>query len=160
VTGLLDMVVEVEHRFAAAPEQVFALLSDVEAMAGLGPEHEQAIWTDASRTAFTGRNRMGDAVWEVPCFVVEDSAPTRFAWTVGPVSSPSATWSYDLWPDGDGTLVRQRFAHGPGPTYLRGYVEQHPDRAERAIAGRAEMLRANMLTVLAAADARLRSGRP
>jgi hypothetical protein len=91
---LLDMVVEVEHRFAAAPEQVFTMLSDVEAMAGLGPEHEQATWTDTSRTN------------------------------------------------------------------LRGYVEQHPDRAEQAIAGRAEMLRANMLTVLAAADARLRSGRP
>lgn len=44
-----DMTVDVEHHFDAPAEQVFALLTDVEPMAGLGPEHESAAWLDDRR---------------------------------------------------------------------------------------------------------------
>ncbi len=148
------MVVEVEHRFASAPETVYALLTDVERMAELGPEHRAAQWLDG--VTFTGRNTMGDRTWEVTCHVIERDPPRTFAWTVGDVASPSSTWSYVLTPDGAGTLVRQRFAHGPGFSFLRAYVERDPDAAAPVITGRAQHLQANMLTVLRAAEALLR----
>jgi uncharacterized protein YndB with AHSA1/START domain len=156
---LSAMTVEVTHRFAADIGRVWALLSDFERMAGLGPEHLAArVDGDAGGregpavgTTFTGRNRIGDREWEVPCHVVAVEAPTHLAWTVLDPAEPSSTWTYDLSPDGDGTVVVQRFRHGPGFSYLRASVERHPERAEDIVRGRAEMLRSNMEATLRAA---------
>jgi hypothetical protein len=41
--------------------------------------------------------------------------------------------------------------HGPGTTYLRIFCEQHPEKADRAMARRAEELRQNMTAVLSRA---------
>lgn len=153
---LEQLVVEVRQRFDAPPADVYDLLHDVERMAGLGPEHESATWT--SPTTFTGRNRLGELAWEVPCFVIADEPPHRFAWTVGPAPEHGSTWTYELQQDGLGTLVIQRMQHGPGHTYLREFCEQRPDKAERAIARRSEELRSNMTVVLAAAAELLRQG--
>ena len=148
VVVLENMVVEVQHRFDAPPDEVFALLHDVERMAGLGPEHDRATWTGPA--TFTGTNCRPDLDlrWEVTCFVIADSPPHEFAWTVGPPDHPSATWSYRLEPDGGGTLVTQRMVHGPGTTYLRVFCTQQPDKAQRAVARRAAELEQNMTAVL------------
>ncbi len=146
VTVLEDMTVEVEHHFDAPVEQVFALLTDVARMAGLGPEHESAAWLDGRR--FTGRNRLGDLTWEVTCHVTELDPPRAFAWSVGDPALASSTWRYDLHADGVGTLVRQRFQHGPGMSYLRRRCEQDPAGADGYIAWRADNLRTSMATVL------------
>ena len=143
---LEQMVVEVEQRFDAAPAEVFALLHDVERMAGLGPEHTKAAWV--SPVLFTGWNSRGGHEWETPCHVVVDEPPRAFGWTVGTPGRQSSTWTYELEPDGDGTLVRQRFQHGPGPSGLRDAVESQPDRAEEWMARRGKGLRRNMTTVL------------
>ena len=116
------MHVEVEHRFDLAIGDVWALLSDVERMAGLGPEHVEAVWTTVDRgpgSEFTGKNRRGDMEWEVPCFVTECDPPSRFAWTVLEPDNPSSRWSYTLSPDGEGTVVVQRFEHGPNYSFTR-----------------------------------------
>lgn len=147
------MAVEVQQRFDAPPEDVFALLHDVERMAGLGPEHHTATWT--SPTTFTGQNRFGDTEWEVPCVVVLDEPPTAFGWTVGPPEEPASTWTYRIEPDGDATVVTQRFALGPGRSRLRHYCALEPEKAQSFIAWRTEGLRANMATVLQAAAALL-----
>lgn len=159
VTGLS---VEASYRFAAGPEEVWALLTDVERMAGLGPEHEHARWTtraDPARVSvgdvFVGRNRIGEREWELPCTILAADAPRHLAWAVLSVEEPSSTWTYDLTPDGDGdapgTVVVQRFRHGPGFSYLRAAVEARPERAEEILAGRARTLRTNMGATLAAA---------
>ena len=60
---LLVMKVEVSHYFNAPIEAVWALLSDVERMAGLGPEHVEAHWLGQEigvGAQFSGRNRRGD----------------------------------------------------------------------------------------------------
>jgi uncharacterized protein YndB with AHSA1/START domain len=160
LVDLSQLTVEVEHRFAAPPAAVFALLTDVERMAGLGPEHQTARWTDRGRTRFTGVNQLGDLQWEVTCVVVENEPPRAFGWTVGEPGEQSSTWSYALVPDGDGTLVTQRFAHGPGMTYLRQLCEAKPERAEVYVARRSADLRSNMLAVLSAAEALLTTGTP
>ena len=150
-----DMQVEVEHRFDAPPDDVFAVLTDVERMAGLGPEHQTAQWLDEERTRFSGTNLMGDRTWEVTCHVLVSEPPYRFGWTVGDAEAPSSTWSYDLAADGEGTLVRQRFVLGPGRSFLRHAIGKEPDKAEQYVDGRAAQLRADMLNVLAAAESLL-----
>jgi hypothetical protein len=93
------MVVEVSAGLPCPPEQAFALLSDVERMAGLGPEHLEARWVDGTRglgARYTGRNRRGDREWEVHCEVVGYEPPRLFAWRVGDLDAPTGFWSYEL----------------------------------------------------------------
>ena len=64
ISALLSvMKVEVSHHFNAPIEAVWALLSDVERIAGLGPEHVEAHWLGEERglgAQFSGKNRRGD----------------------------------------------------------------------------------------------------
>lgn len=159
MTAVDDMAVEVREVLPAPPERVFALLTDVERMAGLGPEHVRAEWLGDERgvgARFRGWNeREGIGGWDLPCVVLAHDPPHRFAWTTGDPDRPSSTWSYDLSPTDGGTLVVHRFAHGPGPTFLRQAAERKPDRAEVYVAKRGAELEANMRTVLQAAAALL-----
>ncbi len=152
------MVVEVVEVLPAPPARVFALLTDVERMAGLGPEHSHAQWRDDRRgvgAVFVGSNERDGRGWNVPCHVVEHEPATRFAWSTGDPEQPSATWSYQLEPVEGGTLVTQVFRHGPGFTYLRRFVEKYPEREQELVAGRAAELEQNMRRVLRAAAALL-----
>jgi uncharacterized protein YndB with AHSA1/START domain len=156
---LSEMVVEVAEVVPAPPDEVFALLTDVELMAGLGPEHVGARWVGTVRgvgAAFVGVNRrQGIGTWEVRCRVVEHEPPTRFAWATGDADEPSALWSYTLRPIEGGTQVIQRFQHGPGRSYLRLSCEKRPEKAGQYVAGRAAELEGNMRSVLRAAAGQL-----
>ncbi|MCU1593076.1 MAG: putative cyclase/dehydrase [Frankiales bacterium] len=153
---LTSVGVEVEHHFDAPVEDVFALLTDVERMAGLGPEHERAQWLDEARTRFRGWNRLGERTWEVVCPVITFEPPTAFAFVVGDdPAHPSSTWSYTLTAEGPGTLVRQRFQHGPGESGLSHAVRHDPDHAQAIIDRRLEQHANNMIVVLRAAEALL-----
>lgn len=162
--GLEEMVVEVTRTIDAPIDAVWALLTDVERMAGLGPEHDAARWLprdDGSQPSsngpavgdrFTGSNRRDSFHWEVICHVVEWEPPRRWSWTVLEPANASSTWSYELTEDGTRTIVSQRFQHGPGPSFVRSSVERDPERAAEVINGRSEMLRRNMLATLVAAS--------
>jgi uncharacterized protein YndB with AHSA1/START domain len=156
---LTHVAVEVEHVFAASIEDVFALLSDVERMGGLGPEHERAQWLDEGRTRFTGWNRRGETAWSVECHVITCTPPTDFAFTVGDPGRPSSTWSYDLEATGQGTRVRQRFQHGPGRSGLSYAIHTDPGNAQAYIDARSAEHATNMRHVLTAAE-RLLTGTP
>ena len=161
VVDLTAMTVEVTHRFGYGVDEVWALLSDVERMAGLGPEHVDAHWDGSDRgvgARFTGRNRIGDFEWTVPCWITVWEPPHRLAWTVLEPDWPSSTWSYRLESDEAGTAVTQRFQHGPGPSYIRRVVTDSPDRAADVVGGRCATLAANMAATLAAADRLLATG--
>ena len=146
------MVVEVTHRFQAPIVEVWPLLSDVERMAGLGPEHVEAHWLDPGPEVgarFTGKNRRDGFEWEVPCQIVECDPPYRLAWTVLEPENPSSVWSYTLTPDGDGTVVVQRFQHGPNYSFIRLWVEEKPEHAAEIVGERVDTLRADMEVTLA-----------
>jgi catechol 2,3-dioxygenase-like lactoylglutathione lyase family enzyme/uncharacterized protein YndB with AHSA1/START domain len=152
---LSGMVVEVSRRFGADIAEVWALLSDVERMAGLGPEHVEARWVDpgpAVGARFTGLNRRGDLEWATECHVVECDPPRRFVWAVADPDNPSSTWSYTMTADLDGTIVVQRFEHGPNYSFVRVMAEQHPDEAEQIVRDRTETLRSDMAATLANAE--------
>ena len=151
---LEDMQVEVVEVLPAPPSRVWELLTDVERMAGLGPEHAEASWADDRRRVgarFTGVNERWGRRWEVPCTVVASDPPTAFAWEVGDPASPTATWSYRLEPVGGGTRVTQTMRHGPGRSFLRHAVGKDPAREVELVAERADDLAANMRAVLQAA---------
>jgi uncharacterized protein YndB with AHSA1/START domain len=151
---LEDAVAEVCVVLPAPPERVFALLTDIERMGGLGPENVRSQWESDERgvgARFRGWNERDGRAWDVPCTIVEHQPPVRFAWVAVPESEPSATWSYELTEVDDGTEVRQRFQHGPGFTYLRRACEKHPERAAEFIAARTGELERNMRATLEAA---------
>lgn len=152
---LLAMTIEVEHRFAAPPDRVFAFLTDPGLTARLSPEVVEAAWVEepvGPRARFRATNRRGGMEWTVTCHVLEWDPPYRFAWCVSDPSHPSSTWSYDLTPDEAGTLVRQRFRHGPGRSMVRHLVEQPDADVAQILTWREEMLRADMAGALAEAD--------
>ena len=155
------MTVEVSVRIAAPAPAVWGLLTDVERMAGLGPEHIRARWLTPEvevGARFEGWNRIGDREWDVVCVVTSCHPPRSIEWNVGEGPLPSSTWSYELTEAADGsTTVVQRFRHGPGQSGVTAAVERHPDRAEQIVAGRSETLRTNMVSTLEAAGRLLTS---
>ena len=159
------MSVQVTHEFGARIDVVWALLTDFERMAGLGPEHRSANWIRRENgdhptngdgpvvgDRFTGTNRRGDFEWNVVCHITEWQPPQRCSFTVLDPERPSSTWTYVLTATEDRTSVVQLFRHGPGPSFVRSSVERDPSSAESIIRGRSEMLRNNMADTLAAAD--------
>ena len=101
---------------------------------------------------FSGKNRRGDEVWEVPCHVTECDRPNRFSWTVLEPENPSSRWCYTLAEEGTGTLVVERFEHGPNYSFTRIWAEEHPAEASSIISERADTLRADMSTTLVNAE--------
>jgi uncharacterized protein YndB with AHSA1/START domain len=155
LVDLTGMAVEVTVRFSQPPEAVWALLTDVERMAGLGPEHFRARWLTSGPAVgarFEGWNRIGEREWGVTC-VVTACRPAEFIeWNVGEGPLPSSTWSYILTPDGEGsTLVTQQFRHGPGESGVSKAVEDRPERAALIVEHRSNTLRTNMISTLEAA---------
>ena len=152
---LTTMSVEVTVRFPQPTEAVWELLTDVERMAGLGPEHVRAHWLSpgpAVGARFQGWNRIGDREWDVICVVTGCRPPEFIEWNVGEGPLPSSTWSYTLTSDrGDSTMVTQRFRHGPGQSGVSSAIEEHPYRRDRIVEYRSEMLRTNMIATLKAA---------
>jgi uncharacterized protein YndB with AHSA1/START domain len=157
------MAVEVTAVFDAPIDEVWALLSDVERMAGLGPEHVAAAWdTDgpAQGARFTGVNRRGDFEWRVPCVVTACLPPTLFEWTVGDAPMYSCIWSYELREGHDGiTVVVQRFRHGPGTSFVRMTIERDPEGSGAIVEARSASLRSGMEVTLAAANRLLEQDR-
>jgi uncharacterized protein YndB with AHSA1/START domain len=149
------MAVEVTATFRSPIDEVWALLSDVERMAGLGPEHVAAAWESggpATGARFTGVNRRGDVEWRVPCVITECQPPAWIAWVVGDPDHPSSTWSYRLEERSDGTTgVVQRFRHGPGISFVRMAVDRVPEEAAAIAEARCASLRSGMAATLDAA---------
>ena len=152
---LTSMAVEVAVRFDAPRPAVWDLLTDVERMAGLGPEHFRARWLSPAPEVgarFEGWNRIGDHEWDVVCVVTACLRPEHIEWQVGEGPLPSSIWSYALAEESDGSsLVTQRFRHGPGTSGVSAAVERHPEQADRIVAHRSETLRTNMVSTLEAA---------
>ncbi|MER7761644.1 SRPBCC domain-containing protein [Streptomyces sp. NPDC097619] len=143
--------VAVERYFAAPPERVWDLLTDVPAMALWSPEVVEARWLTrpvAEGARFRATNRRGGMEWSVVCHVLASEAPTRFVWCVSEPARPSSTWSYDLAPRDGGTLVTQRFRHGPGASLVREMAAARGADADGIVRWRADMLAADMAGVL------------
>jgi uncharacterized protein YndB with AHSA1/START domain len=146
--------VDVEVRIDAAPSRVWELVSDIELPARFSEEFQGAEWIDGasgpeSGARFRGTNRhQAVGEWQTTSTLVELEPERVFAWIVQDPDNPSASWRFELEPDGDRTTLRYGCVLGPGPSGLSAAIEQRPDKEERIIERRLEEHRANMQRVL------------
>ena len=130
----------VEITIDAAPERVWALVTDISLPAQFSPEFQGADWVDggpALGATFHGHNKhqfVGEWTTTSTVTAFEDGA--AFEWTVGDVENKTARWRFDLVPDGNGTTLRFSAEMGPGPSGLTMAIQQMPDREEEIVANR------------------------
>jgi len=99
---------------AAAPEKVWALVSDVTRIGEFSPETFEAEWLEGATGPVVGarfrghvrRNGRGPVYWTT-CKVLECEANRRFTFGVVMGDKVVNTWGYELDPKGDGTDVTE-----------------------------------------------------
>ncbi|MDT5010532.1 MAG: hypothetical protein QOH57_2149 [Mycobacterium sp.] len=84
----------------AAPDAVYALITDLPTLASLGEEVSSMQWrkgTSAQPGAvFKGENRNGSRKWTTTCTVTEAVPGSAFAFDVSYLGMPIARWRYDI----------------------------------------------------------------
>lgn len=103
----------------AAPEKVYAVISDVTRIGERSPECRSAEWLEGFAPGkvgarFRGHNKSGFAArWSRTCEVVEATPGTSFAFRTLPERDPSrrdsTTWAYQLRRNGTGTRVTHSY---------------------------------------------------
>ncbi|WP_433232105.1 SRPBCC family protein [Micromonospora sp. CA-248260] len=153
----------------AIPSRVWELVTDIHLPARLSPELQRVEWLDdtnglAKGASFLGYNshpRIGE--WRTASYVIELDQERVFGWVVtdvdgafaGPdgagradVSSPAATWRFELEPEGAGTRLRQTAQVGPGRSGLSLVIDQAPEHEEQIVESRLGQLRSHIESVL------------
>jgi uncharacterized protein YndB with AHSA1/START domain len=146
--------VEVVVHVDAPAARVWELVSDIGLPARFSEEFQGAEWLDdatgpALGARFQGTNRhpaVGE--WQTTSVLVAFEPERVFAWAIGDTDNPSASWRFELEPDGNGTKLRQSCVLGPGPSGLSAAIERIPDKEERIIERRQDEHRANMQRVV------------
>jgi uncharacterized protein YndB with AHSA1/START domain len=141
---------EVETTIDAPPSRVWALVSDIDLPARFSEEFQGGHWLDPATgptvgARFAGRNQhtaIGE--WETTCTVLRCEPERVFEYAVGNPEQPSASWRFELQPDGSGTRLKQWMRIGPGRSGLNVAIDMMPDKEERIIARRLDEHRANM----------------
>ena len=141
---------EVECYIEAPLSRVWELVCDIDLPARFSEEFQGGSWLDDSDgpalgAKFLGRNQhpaAGD--WETTSHVVALTPERVFAWAVGDPDHSSATWRFELQPEGTGTRLKQWAQFGPGPSGLSAVIERMPDKEERIIERRLAEHRENM----------------
>lgn len=103
----------------AAPEHVYAVISDVTRIGERSPECRSAEWLQGAAPGrvgarFRGHNRSGFAArWSRTCEVVDATPGISFVFRTVPERDPSrrdsTTWAYRLRPLGNGTEVTHSY---------------------------------------------------
>ncbi|ARP71398.1 SRPBCC family protein [Streptomyces pluripotens] len=163
---LVDACVECVTEIAAAPRQVWELVSDISTSARHSPELQEVEWLDGAEgpvvgACFSGRNRnSGLGEWRTVSRIAQVSQERVFQWEVVRFNDrrhgePLAIWTYTLEPleGGSGTRLRHgmRFGSARGPVHE--FVERHPDREEQIVDGRLALLRTGIEQTLAGVKA-------
>ena len=101
---------------AASPDEVYALLTDLDRLPGLSPENQRCEFLGDSDSievgaTFRGHNRAGSYEWHADCVVTVAEPGREFAYEVPPKFEHATTWRYTIDPDatGDGCTVTETF---------------------------------------------------
>ncbi|MEU0090388.1 SRPBCC family protein [Kribbella sp. NPDC006257] len=155
--GVTGATVEVRVLVDARVEAVWSWITDVAGYGAWSPECVYGAWLDgvdgpAAGAWFEARNEFADGFkTEVQCRVTAAEEPVRFGWDVfGGEDEPFAHWEYELAAQGEQTLIRQWFTHGPGDSGMRHGVLADPARAEAVKQSRLDQLGRNMELTIAA----------
>lgn len=98
---------------AAAPEDVYVLVSDITRMGEWSPESVGGQWLDGGTGAvgdrFEGHNRSGERAWSRECEVVVAQPGRDFTFVVGGLEANQTWWSYEMEPIPTGTALTERW---------------------------------------------------
>jgi uncharacterized protein YndB with AHSA1/START domain len=123
-----------EIDIAAAPEEVWDLLSDVTRMGEWSPECYRCTWLDGGTgpregARFKGWNRQGPLRWTTTSEVVGSQRGELFSFTT---KDSAATWTYRLSPTADGgTHVVETRTDGEKPLLAKVFGKVVPGRDQR-----------------------------
>lgn len=114
---------EVSFRSPAAPESLWPLLSDVTQMGRWSPECTGGRWLDHAAKPvlgahFRGANRWGPVRWSTTCEIVAIEEGRHLAFDARHWSGATTRWAFELIPDGDGTVLRERFETRDSPSWV------------------------------------------
>src|SRR3954451_20430486 len=107
-TGEADVIV------AAAPDAVYAIVSDVTRMGEWSPETIKCEWIDGATgpavgARFKGSNKRGMARWSTKPRVVTADEGKEFAFVTTHLGKDATKWSYRFEPADGGTKVTESF---------------------------------------------------
>lgn len=92
-------------RIDAAPEAVYALITDLSALADCAEETVAMQWSQGNSARpgakFSGSNRNGSRKWSTACTVTAAEPGRTFAFDVRSAGIPVAHWSYEITPGPD-----------------------------------------------------------
>jgi hypothetical protein len=134
---------------AAAPDAVYALVSDVTRMGEWSPICTACWWDEPAAGPqvgawFTGRNETPERTWETRSQVVAADG-REFAWEV---NNGWVRWGCTLAPEADGTRLTESWAFLPAG--IAGFGERFGDDAQAQIVTRTEAATAGIPVTLAA----------
>lgn len=92
---------------AAAPEDVYAIVSDISRIPEWSPECIDCTWLDD--THFRGRNRRRFGRWQTVARVDANIPGGEFTFTVQFRKADFTRWSYRIQPHPDGCLLTEEF---------------------------------------------------
>jgi hypothetical protein len=142
----------------AAPEVVYALVSDITRMGEWSPETVAAEWVDGATGAapgawFEGTNKARRTTWKTRCHVDVAEPGRELTFTVHSGGAPSSRWSYRMTGAGGGTELTESmegFRSYPLPVRLLQRVATGvKDRSAHNAAG----MQQTLLRLKAAAEA-------
>jgi hypothetical protein len=97
---------------AAAPEQIYALITDLDELAQLGEEIQKHRWLGGAKEAkvgakFMGSNRNGFHRWQTFATITSATPGEKFAFDVSLGPLPVSRWEYRIQPAPMGSLVTE-----------------------------------------------------
>ncbi|HET7740556.1 SRPBCC family protein [Mycolicibacterium sp. YH-1] len=103
----------------AAPEAVYALITDLPTMAALAEETDAMEWHQGDSATpgavFKGHNSNGGRKWTTMCTVTHAEPGRTFGFDVKSLVIPVAHWRYDIAPaEGGCTVTEQTWDRRPG----------------------------------------------
>lgn len=104
---------------AAAPDAVYALITDLPTMATLAEEADAMEWhrggSATPGAVFKGHNSNGGRKWTTTCTVTHAEPGRTFGFDVKSLVIPVAHWRYDIAPaEGGCTVTEQTWDRRPG----------------------------------------------
>ena len=147
---------EASIEIAAAPERVWALVTDLQLPARFSSEFQGAALLGGAQapavgTRFVGRNHHAAVgSWETTSTITSFEPPAVFGYDVdGTDGRPSASWRFSLEPTSRGTRLTQWMRMGPGRSGINPAIDAMPDKESRILHRRLGEHRANMEATLA-----------
>lgn len=148
--------VEASTWIDADPARVWGLVSDIELMPAFSSELQSVQWADGADGPRVGARFVGhnehDAFgqWSTTSHIVACHQQREFAWAVGELDNPSATWRFRLTPRDGGTTLSYWMQMGPGRSGLSAAIDSMPDKEQKIVFVRMREFEAAISKTLAA----------